>query len=140
MGFLASGAAAEIKCFLPRSVVYFLASNRTYVYICDSVRYIYDTYTCLALTLLSYMQFCTVYIWHIYSLRFAAIFTYTIQYNLYLVHIYDSVCYICSPYMTHIWTSPSSCLHIYNSIQSIYGIYRSALASFPYIQFSTIYI
>lgn len=25
--------------------------------------------------------------------------------------------------MTHIWASPSSCLHIYNSIQSIYGIY-----------------
>ena len=27
--------------------------------------------------------------------------------------------------MTHIWSSPSSCLHIYNSIQSIYGIYMA---------------
>ncbi len=39
------------------------------------------------------------------------------------LRIYDSVCYICSPYITHIRSFSSCYPHIYDSIQSIYGIY-----------------
>lgn len=126
MGLLASSTAAEIKCFLPRSVVYFLASNRTYVYICNSVRFL-QVFLDKSLKNTGILAFALTFF-----CRFSAdIYGVYMDPSSFHLHIYNSVQYIYDAYM--VFTLPSSSYIRFNTIyiQYIYSAYMNLVLTLP---------